>query len=143
MSVTVTSLVHPTMIKKIREGLKYAALNQGHKMNGHRNRVYIANAKGHNILRIDWKGQGKFIAYGRESKDVTEMVKEAIQRGCSANRVSPRPSPETIAFVKSNPSLQERLGKLAALAGLSLAVTGCSSSGAMTAFYSVVGSLFT
>lgn len=142
MSVTVTSLVHPTMIKKIREGLKYAALNQGHKMNGHRNRVYIANAKGHNILRIDWKGQGKFIAYGRESKDVTDMVKEAIQRGCSANRVPPRPSPETIAFVKSNPSLQQRLGKLATLAGMSLAVTGCSSSGAMTAFYSVVGALF-
>lgn len=149
MSVTVTSLVHPTMIKKIREGLKYAALNQGHKMNGHRNRVYIANAKGHNILRIDWKGQGKFIAYGRESKDVTDMVKEAIQRGCSANRVPPRkfdcdlPSPEAIAFVKSNPSLQERLGKLATLAGMSLAVTACSSSGAMTAFYGVVGSLFT
>ncbi|UOL48589.1 hypothetical protein QGX12_gp055 [Pseudomonas phage Kremar] len=143
MSVTVTSLVHPTMIKKIREGLKYAALNQGHKMNGHNNRVYIANAKGHNILRIDWKGQGKFIAYGRESKDVTDMVKEAIQRGCSANRVPPRPSPEAIALVKSSPSLQERLGKLATLAGMSLAVTACSSSGAMTAFYGVVGSLFT
>lgn len=139
--INVTSLVHPTMIKKIREGLKYAALGQGHKMNGHNNRVYIANAKGHNILRIDWKGSGKFIAYGRESKDVTDMVKEAIQRGCSANRVPPRPSPEAIEFVKSSPSLQERLGKLASLAGIGLVLTGCQASGAMTALYSVLGSV--
>lgn len=144
MSITRTSLIHPTMIGKIRAAMYYDNKGMGHKMNGHRNRVYIANAKGHNILRIDWKGQGNFIAYGRESKDVTDMVKEAIQRGCSANRVPPRqldnPSLRTDGY---KVSLGERLGKAATIAGMALAVTGCSSSGAMTAFYSVVGALFT
>lgn len=91
--ITVTSLVHPSMIIKIRNGLRYAALGQGHMMNGHGNRVYIANRKGHNILRIDWKGQGKFVAYGGVQwgqTEVTEIVKEAIKRGCSANRVKPQ-----------------------------------------------------
>lgn len=131
MSVTVTSLVHPTMIKKIREGLKYAALNQGHKMNGHNNRVYIANAKGHNILRIDWKGSGKFIAYGRESKDVTEMVKKALR----------------MANVKPvhtySPSLQERLGKLTTLAGMGIALTACSNHGGVTSIATIISSIFT
>jgi hypothetical protein len=140
MSVTVTSLVHPTMIAKIRLGLRYAALNQGDKMNGHGRRVYIANAKGHNILRIDWKGQGKFIAYGRESKDVTEMVKEAIQRGCSVPRQLDNPSLRTDGY---KVSLGERLGKLATLAGMSLAVAGCSAPGAITAVVSILGSLLT
>lgn len=30
--ITVTSLTHPTMVAKIRQGLKYAALKQGDKM---------------------------------------------------------------------------------------------------------------
>lgn len=131
MSVTVTSLVHPTMIKKIRLGLRYAALNQGHKMNGHNNRVYVANSKGHNILRIDWKGSGKFIAYGRESKDVTEMVKQAIQRGCSANRVPPR-----FTVQPSDTGLK------VVVLGVALAVlSGCSAPGAMTAVASILGRL--
>lgn len=91
--ITVTSLVHPTMIVKIRQGLKYAALGQGHMMGGHGNRVYIANSKGHNILRIDWKGSGKFVAYGGTQwgkTEVTDIVKAAVQRGCSVNRVKPR-----------------------------------------------------
>lgn len=140
MSVTVTSLVHPTMIAKIRLGLRYAALNQGDKMNGHGRRVYIANAKGHNILRIDWKGQGKFIAYGHQSKDVTEMVKEAIQRGCSVPRQLDNPSLRTDGY---KVSLSERLGKLATLTGMSLAVAGCSAPGAMTAVVSILGGLLT
>ncbi|UAV89768.1 hypothetical protein [Pseudomonas phage COT4] len=145
MSVTVTSLTHPTMIAKIRQGLRYAALGQGHKMNGHGKRVYIENRKGHNIIRINWLGNGTFIAWGDNSKDVTDIVKAALRRA----NVKPvhtysddTLSPEAIAKVQANPDLMARLGKLATLAGLSLAVTGCSSSGAMTAFYSVLGSLF-
>ncbi|ATW58295.1 hypothetical protein CNR37_00088 [Pseudomonas phage ventosus] len=88
--LTATSLTHPAMIAKIRLGLRLAALGQGDKMNGHGNRVYIQNAKGNNIMRLNWLGNGKFIVYGAESKDITDMVKEAIQRGCSANRVKPR-----------------------------------------------------
>lgn len=131
MAVNVTSLVHPTMIAKIRLGLRYAALGQGDKMNGHGNRVYIQNAKGHNIIRINWLGNGKFIAYGRESKDVTDMVKEAIQRGCSANRVKPRQT------------IKERLGRAASMIGVAALLTGCQVSGAMTAVYSVMGSVLT
>lgn len=128
--ITITSLVHPTMIVKIREGLKHAALGNGHKMGGHGNRVYIANRKGHNIMRIDWKGQGKFVAYGGADwgrTEVTEIVKAAIQRGCSANRVKPRqfdcdkPSEAAKAQVASSPSLKARLIKLAAMAGIVLA----------------------
>lgn len=128
--LTVTSLVSPTMIVKIRQGLKYAALGQGHMMNGHGNRVYITNRKGHNILRLDWK-HGKFIAYGSESRDVTEMVKEAIQRGCSSNRVKPRsldcdvpttPNDKAKALVAGNPSLKARLMHLASLLALVLLV---------------------
>lgn len=87
--ITVTSLAHPTMIAKIRQGLKLAALGKGHEMGGHSNRVYIARKlrKGetvpHNIMRIDWKGNGEFIAYGGADwgqTDVTEIVKEALQR---------------------------------------------------------------
>lgn len=131
MAVNVTSLVHPTMIAKIRLGLRYAALGQGDKMNGHGNRVYIQNAKGHNIIRINWLGNGKFIAYGRESKDITDMVKEAIQRGCSANRVKPRQT------------IKERLGRAASMIGVAALLTGCQVSGAMTAVYSVMGSVLT
>jgi hypothetical protein len=97
--ITVTSLVHPTMIVKIRQGLKLAALGRGHEMGGHGNRVYIPRKlrKGetvpHNIMRIDWLGNGKFVCYGGADwgqTDVTEIVKQAIQRGCSSNRVKPR-----------------------------------------------------
>ena len=45
--ITHTSLTHPTMIAKIRQGIKLAALVQGEKMNGHGNRVYIQNSQGH------------------------------------------------------------------------------------------------
>jgi hypothetical protein len=137
MSVTVTSLVHPTMIAKIRLGLRYAALNQGDKMNGHGRRVYIANAKGHNILRIDWKGQGKFIAYGRESKDVTEMVKKALRM---ANVKPVHTYTPGEAVVTGGPVSALKMMAL----GLGCAViSGCSAPGAMTAVVSILGSLLT
>lgn len=147
MSVTVTSLTHPTMIAKIRQGLKYAALNQGHMMNGHGNRVYIANRKGHNIIRINWLGNGKFIAWGSESGEVTDLVKQAL-RQANVKPVHTYMMPLDEGFeawdkAKTKPPVMARLGRLATLAGMSIAVTGCSSSGAMTAFYSVVGNLFT
>ena len=133
--ITVTSLVSPTMIAKIRQGLSYAIQGNGHKMGGHGSRVYVANRKGHNILRIDWKGQGKFIAYGGADwgqTDVTEIVKEALQRGCSASRVKPRvlrcdtvQSEKNVQmardYIESNPSLKARLAELARLAGITTA----------------------
>lgn len=128
--ITVTSLIHPTMIAKIRQGLSYAIQGQGQKMNGHGNRVYVKNSKGHAIMRLDWKGQGKFVAYGGAGwgqTEVTEIVKEALQRGCSANRVKPRafrcdlpqvPSTQAKAFVSGNKALQAKLVQLAKLAGI-------------------------
>lgn len=79
MSVTRTSLTHPTMIAKLRSALYYAHKGQGHKMNGHGKRCYIANAKGHNIMRLDWIGgrQG-YIVYGSESRDITRIVRSAL-----------------------------------------------------------------
>lgn len=87
--ITVTSLTHPTMVAKIRQGLKYAALKQGDKMGGHANRVYVSNSKGHNIMRIDWLGKGQFIVYGGcdwGQTVVTNIVKEALRR----SNVKPR-----------------------------------------------------
>lgn len=93
--LNITSLLHPAMIAKIRLGLKLAALNKGHEMGGHANRVYIANRKGHNIMRIDWHGRkstkGPFIAYGGADwgrTDITDIVKEALRRA----NVKPNPT---------------------------------------------------
>ena len=78
--ITKTSLTHPTMIAKIRKGLKLAALGKGHLMNGHDNRVYIEDKHGRNIMRINWlKDQKTFIAYGEESRIITETVKQALK----------------------------------------------------------------
>lgn len=78
--ITTTSLTHPTMIAKIRLGLKLAALGKGHEMNGHDNRVYIQDRNGHNMMRINWLKKDKtFIAYGAESRIITETVKNALK----------------------------------------------------------------
>jgi hypothetical protein len=132
--LTITSLTHPTMIAKIRKGITLAAKGKGHEMGGHANRVYIQNRKGHNILRIDWKGQGKFIAYGGADwgrTDITEIVKEALQRGCSANRVKPRQ-------FGSSPSIKDKLAKALALSTLGVLITGCQASGGMTTLVTVL-----
>lgn len=90
MSVTRTSLTHPTMIAKLRSALYYAHKGQGHKMNGHGRRCYIANAKGHNIMRLDWIGgrQG-YIVYGSESRDITRIVRNALASVVVRELVSP------------------------------------------------------
>lgn len=78
--ITMTSLTHPTMIAKIRNGLKLAAIGKGEQMNGHGNRVYIQDRNGHNIMRINWfKKEKTFIAYGSESRIITETVKRALK----------------------------------------------------------------
>lgn len=78
--ITMTSLTHPTMIAKIREGLKLAAIGKGELMNGHGNRVYIQDRNGHNIMRINWlKKEKTFIAYGDNSRIITETVKHALK----------------------------------------------------------------
>lgn len=78
--ITATSLTHPTMVAKIRQGLKLAALGKGHMMNGHDNRVYIQDRLGRNMMRINWLEKDKtFIAYGENSRIITETVKQALR----------------------------------------------------------------
>lgn len=79
MSITRTSLTHPTMIKKVRAAMYYANKGMGHKMNGHNKRCYIQNAKGRNIMRLDWIGGAQgYIVWGDESRDITNIVKGAL-----------------------------------------------------------------
>jgi len=84
--ITKTSLSHPTMIAKIRLGMRLAALGKGDQMNGHGTRVYVANAKGHNIMRIDWHKRTKaFVFYGSESRRIEPMIREAFRLSRNAN----------------------------------------------------------
>ena len=143
--LSVTSLTHPTMIAKIRAGLHYALMGHGHKMNGHRNRVYIQNAQGRNIMRLDWIGNGNYIVYGEESRNITTIVKQALKLAsmAEAKAIPATPSDEAKAFIAGNPDLQARLVKLATLAGMGAMLTACSNHGAVTSVLTVVGSLFT
>lgn len=81
--ITVSSLTHPTMIAKIRQGLKFAALGKGAELGGHGHRVYIKNRQGRNILRMDWLPVLKtFVAYGGTDWGqtvVTDTVKKALR----------------------------------------------------------------
>ena len=93
MPITRTSLIHPATIAKIRRAMYYAHKGQGHKMNGHGNRCYIANAKGHTIMRLNWIGgrQG-YIVYGAESRDITSIVRNALASVVVRELVLPTPS---------------------------------------------------
>lgn len=77
--LTSTALACPAMIRRIRLGMRLAALGRGAEMGGHDNRVYVPNRKGHNVMRIDWR-QGQFVIYGRGSRVINETVKAAFQR---------------------------------------------------------------
>lgn len=82
--ITVTSLTHPTMIAKIRLAMRYAFLGQGHLMNGHDHRCYIEDSKGRNIMRLQYLNN-KFTVYGDCSKDITEVVKNALKQVQKSN----------------------------------------------------------
>lgn len=145
MSVTRTSLIHPTMINKIRKGMHYAQKGQGHMMNGHGKRVYIQNAKGHNIMRLDWiGGREGYIVYGNESRNVTRMVRNALASVVARDLLNPltcqggykvtHPSQKAKDLVANNSHLRERLTTLAKLAGIStlgVLLTGCTMVGNM------------
>ncbi len=135
MAVTVTSLTHPTMIAKIRKGLYYAHKGQGHMMQGHGNRVYIQNARGQNIMRLNWIGgrQG-YIVYGQESRDVTDTVKAALKIA--------KVRDYAIAY-NGVPVRSGTLPRTVAVSGLALLLTGCQSHGAVSAMVQVLSGLLT
>ena len=77
MAITRTSLQNVVFAQRIKDGIELAKAGRGEEMNGHGNRVYIANRKGHNVMRIDWR-DGAFTVYGEESRDITHMVRKAL-----------------------------------------------------------------
>jgi hypothetical protein len=134
MALTLTSLTHPTMIAKIRAALYYASKGEGDKMNGHGNRCYIQNAKGNNIMRLNWLG-GKdgYIVYGHESRDITSTVRAALQIARDADR-------KRILDITTLEEPTAPVGLLAFCA-VALLLTGCQASGSMTVVFNVLGSL--
>lgn len=139
MSITRTSLIHPTMIAKIRAGMYYANKGMGHMMNGHNKRVYIQNAKGRNIMRLDWIGgpQG-YIVWGSESRNITKIVKSAL--ASVVVRELTRPQEKAITKVRA---YGVGATKAAAILAASVALTACQSSGVYTVVSSVIAGLFT
>jgi hypothetical protein len=134
MTLTVTSLTHPTMIAKIRAAMYYASKGEGHKMDGHGNRCYIQNSKGHNIMRLNWVG-GKdgIIVYGDQARNITPIVKAALK----AAKVR-----DFASAYNANNANSSQLSKIALMCGLTLVLTGCQAPGAMTVLFSFVESLF-
>lgn len=82
--ITMTSLVHPAMLAKIRLAMRYAVMGQGDKMGGHVNRCYIKNRRGRNIMRVTWYAASKsFVIWSgctkdAGSQDITDKVKAAF-----------------------------------------------------------------
>lgn len=136
--ITITSLTHPTMIAKIRKGTYYAQKQQGHKMNGHGNRVYIENSKGRNIMRLNWVGgrQG-YIVYGSESKDITSTVKKALRiahiRDYATAYGASVPMVEQITKEHSN-----SWGKIGAVVSLATLLSGCNAPGLVTGLMTII-----
>lgn len=137
MSVTRTSLIHPTMIAKIRKGMYYASKGQGHMMNGHGKRVYIENAQGRNIMRLDWIGgrQG-YIVYGQESVNITRTVRNALASVVARELLNPLPDykPNPKQEQMTNVLKRQRVAVVAKMAGitaLGLLLTGCTMVGGL------------
>ncbi|UAV84649.1 hypothetical protein PHB09_154 [Pseudomonas phage PHB09] len=139
MAITITSLTHPTMIAKIRKGLYYAHKSQGHMMNGHGNRVYIENAKGHNVMRLNWIGgrQG-YVVLGNGNKDITKAVKMALHSVKVRDLALPYSGGIPKGKVKA---LVSKTSKALMIGIGATLLTACQSSGAITALYNVLGGL--
>lgn len=139
MSITRTSLIHPTMIGKIRAAMYYANKGMGHMMSGHNKRCYIQNAKGHNIMRLDWVGGPKgYIVYGQESRDITKIVKSALASVVVRELMRQEDKAESFALTYGCGAIKLRAIKAAALLAATSLVTACQSSGT----YTVVSSFF-
>lgn len=126
-----TALIHPTMIAKIRRGMYYASKGQGHMMNGHGKRVYITNAQGRNIMRLDWVGgRMGYIVYGQESVNITRTVRNALASVVARELLDPLPMVKpTQNTEKTNVLIRQRVAVVAKMSGISalgLLLTGCT-----------------
>lgn len=148
MSLTLTSLIHPTMIKKIRKAMYFAQKCQGHMMNGHNKRCYIQNAKGHNIMRLDWiGGREGYIVYGSESRNITKMVRNALASVVARDLLAPATPQAVVLGSGGTPKglikmLASKTSK-ALMVGLSaVALTACQSPGVVTVMSTFFSGLF-
>lgn len=135
-----TNLTHPTMIRKIRQGLYYASKGQGHMMQGHGKRVYIQNRHGHNIMRLDWVGGREgYIVYGRESRNITRHVRNALQAVVARDLFDPAPSKP----LDKSPETGKVVQRVFTVSMLGVLLSGCQASGSVIAMASVVSSWLT
>lgn len=87
--ITLTSLTHPTMAKRLRRAIYLARVGYGHLMNGHGHRCYLQNRKGQNIMRVSMV-DGKVVIYGSESRDITATVMQALKLDNTHNFLFPK-----------------------------------------------------
>lgn len=129
--LTITSVMHPAFIRKIRAAMYYASKGQGHMMEGHGKRCYIQNRHGCNIMRLDWVGgkQG-YVVWGEESRNITPMIREALQRMRGDVQRLPAPASLPLPEWASKPlSKGVKLGQLyaiSAVTGIGLMLSGCT-----------------
>lgn len=130
--ITITSVMHPAFIRKIRAGMYYASKGQGHKMEGHGKRVYIQNRHGRNIMRLDWVGGREgYIVWGSESRNITPLIREALKRmhGFDVPAVMPKPLPTGLERLNDTTKGGIPYGSVAcimAATGVELMLSGCT-----------------
>lgn len=143
MTITVTSLTHPTMIAKIRQAMYFAHRGEGHKMGGHDKRCYIQNSKGHNIMRLNWVGgRDGIIVYGDQARNITPIVKAAL-KVAKVRHFALAYGAGDAWDANMQEGKRAQLGKVALVCGLTTILTGCQAPGAMTALFSVLGGILT
>lgn len=86
--ITLTSLKHPTMIRKVRRAVWLAKLAAHAQAKGlpapadyrrHAKQHYVANRYGHLIMRVDYSIQSGITVYGDCSVNITHTIKQALQ----------------------------------------------------------------
>jgi hypothetical protein len=63
---------HPTIVRKIRLAALRAFMRSG--KTGQHERAYVANRKGHNILRVSYFPDSGFRVWGDNARDVSGII---------------------------------------------------------------------
>jgi hypothetical protein len=132
------------MIRKIRQALYYAHKGQGEKMNGHNRRCYITNAKGHNIMRLDWVGGREgYIVYGAESRNVTKAVRSALASVVARDLIEGQQQTKATQYAEAYSAgpASIKVVKAACIALAAGTLSACQSAGAYTALMGFVNGL--
>lgn len=87
MKLNITSLNHPTIVRKIRRAIwlaKLAAhaiekgLPEPSDYRRHAKQHYVQNRRGRNIMRVDYNTHTGLIVWGDESRNITDMVEAVL-----------------------------------------------------------------